>query len=130
MTRGLITTKAGPSLKSCHGEPPVLIGPTDGCPVPSRTNPRQSAATKYVTAFRQSTSCEPNKAIPSPLNAGPKMMPRLVVLWISAFAAVNCARGTINGTDDVSAGLNIATATASRRTRAYKRLTVKVLVET
>ena len=58
------------------------------------------------------------------------MIPRLVVLWISAFAAVNCARGTISGTDDVSAGLNVAIATASRRTRIYKRLTVNVSVET
>jgi len=52
------------------------------------------------------------------------MMPRLVVTLMRAFAAVNCVRLTIRGTDDVSAGLNIDTATASRRTRAYKRLTV------
>jgi len=80
MTRCLITTKVRPSLKPRNAEPPVLLSAPDGCRVPSRTNPRQSAATKYVTAFRQSTSCDPKNAIPIPLNAGPKMMPRLVVL--------------------------------------------------
>ena len=54
------------------------------------------------------------------------MIPRLVVLWISAFADVNCVRGTTMGTDAVSVGLKAAIATASKRTRIYNTFTVNV----
>jgi len=63
-------------------------------------------------------------AIPTPLKAGPQMIPRLVVPWISALAEVNCARGTTMGTDAVSVGLKAAIAMASKRTKMYNTLTV------
>jgi len=96
--------------------------------VPSRTNPRQSAATKYVTAFRQRTSCEPKKAIPIPLNAGPKMMPRLVCTLDESIRGRELRALDNQRHDDVSAGLNIDTATASRRDKGIQRLTVKLSV--
>ena len=56
-------------------------------------------------------------------------MPRLVVLWISAFADVNCLRGTTMGTDAVSVGLKAAIAMASTSTRTYRKFTVNESTE-
>src|SRR6476646_6543437 len=81
---------------------------------------KQAAEIKYVNALRQSTSWELRAAMPSPLNAGPKMMPKLVVVCSSALSEVYCDGGTNDGTDADSTGLNTAVATAWRVTRKYK----------
>lgn len=87
---------------------------------------KQAAEIRYVNAFRQSTSWELKAAMPNPLNAGPKMMPKLVVICSSALAEVYCDGGTNDGTAAVSAGPNTAVATAWSVTRIYKEETVKL----
>src|SRR6185437_1809138 len=83
-----------------------------------RTSVRHAADIKYVAALRHKTSCDPYAAMPRPLSAGPKTMPRLVVPWRSALAAVNCVLGTNAGMAAVRAGPNTAVAIACRRTNA------------
>ena len=91
----------------------------------SRMGNKHAADARYVIALRHSTSCEPDMAMPRPLSAGPMMIPMLVVLCNKAFAAVNCVRDTMKGTDEESVGTNIAVAIPYRKTNRYSDSTVK-----
>src|ERR1043165_2269525 len=64
--------------------------------------------------------------MPKPLSAGPKIMPRLVVICSNAFADVYCEGTTSDGTAAVNAGPNTAVATACSVTKIYKEPTVKL----
>src|SRR5262245_41006713 len=90
-----------------------------------RTGTKQAAEMTYVAALRQSTSCELSVAMPRPLSAGPMTIPRLVVTWSRAFAAVYCCLETSDGIDAVSAGPKTAVATACNVTKTYNDDTVK-----
>src|SRR5512134_1880436 len=91
-----------------------------------RIGRKQAAEITYVNALRQSTSCELSAAMPNPLRAGPKMMPKLVVVCSKALAEVYCDGITNEGTAAVSAGPNTAVATACSVTRTYKVETLKL----
>src|SRR6266508_2629355 len=81
-----------------------------------RTRNRHSAEIKYPAALMNRTFCSPMVAIPRPLNAGPTSTAMFTPPCMSALAAVNWGRETIDGTAAERAGPKMVDAMAIRKT--------------
>src|SRR5713101_9014323 len=92
----------------------ATAGPGAACCI--RIGNRHSAEIKYPAALMNRTFYTPMVAMPRPLIAGPMRTAMFTPPCISALAAVNRGRETINGTADERAGPKMVEAIAIRRT--------------